>query len=333
MRWGHVPNRFAKFADGVLEASVAGSFTRVGSAVRRRLDGWDDAPDGALAGQRIVITGVTSGLGFEVGKQVLRLGAELCFVARNPDKAKVVMGELEALGPGRVWWVKADMGDLESVAQAAREICRRWRKVDALVHNAGALDADFSETPQGIEQTVATHVLGPFLLSLHLENALVAGSAARVIWVSSGGMYAEPLVVDELEMSSGDYNGVTAYARAKRAQVTLASMQAAHWADFGVSVNAMHPGWADTAGVARGLPRFHRLVGPMLRTPADGSDTLVWLLWASAEGIGTGRFWHDRRARSVHRLKKTKRADTESERRRLWDWVNHRVAAYKPNAE
>ena len=154
VRWGHVSNRFANLADGILEASVAGSFTRVGSALRRRLDGWSEAPEGALAGQRIVITGATSGLGREAGRQVLRLGAELCFVARNPDKAEAVMREFEAVGPGRVWWVHADMGDLESVVKAAGVIRERWTKLDALVHNAGALDAQFRQTSQGVEQTV-----------------------------------------------------------------------------------------------------------------------------------------------------------------------------------
>jgi dehydrogenase/reductase SDR family protein 12 len=135
-------------------------------------------------------------------------------------------------------------------------------------------------------------------------------------------MYSEPLVVDDLEMPAASYDGTTAYARAKRAQVTLAELWAERLAAQGIVVHSMHPGWADTPGVARSLPKFRRLVGPLLRTPAEGADTLVWL--AAADGApltSTGRFWLDRRPRALHRLGSTRRSDSPAERARLWAWV------------
>jgi hypothetical protein len=93
----------------------------------------------------------------------------------------------------------------------------------------------------------------------------------------------------------------------------------------GIRVHAMHPGWADTPGVRRSLPRFRRVMGSLLRTPEEGADTLVWL--AADDGLPvetTGRFWLDRRPRGIHRLPRTRRSDTPDERRRLWDWcVEH----------
>ena len=112
----------------------------------------------------------------------------------------------------------------------------------------------------------------------------------------------------------------------KQAQVTLAQLWAVRLPPDEVVVHAMHPGWADTPGVVRSLPTFHRVVGPLLRTPAEGADTLVWL--AASDGAplaSTGGFWHDRRRRSPHRLRSTRRADTEAERDALWRWCCDRA--------
>jgi len=113
-----------------------------------------------------------------------------------------------------------------------------------------------------------------------------------------------------LEMGPSDYDGVMAYARAKRAQVVLAAAWAHRFAAAGVASYAMHPGWADTPGLQSGLPRFRALWRPLLRTPAEGADTVVWLAAggyaaeASALGVSaaTSGFFHDRRRRSDRRI-------------------------------
>jgi dehydrogenase/reductase SDR family protein 12 len=155
---------------------------------------------------------------------------------------------------------------------------------------------------------------------------LQAAPRARILFVASGGMYSQPLSVADLEMTRADYDGTKAYARAKRAQATLAEM----WAEFlqpdDIVVHAMHPGWADTPGVRRSLPTFRRITGPLLRSPEQGIDTLVWL--AADDGAPldtTGRFWLDRRPRPIHRLPSTRRSDTPAERRRLWAWCEART--------
>ena len=67
----------------------------------------------------------------------------------------------------------------------------------------------------------------------------------------------------------------------------------------------MHPGWAATPGVHASLPTFERIMGPVLRSPDEGADTIVWLVASSEPGRSTGRFWHDRRVRSPYRLPRT----------------------------
>ena len=106
------------------------------------------------------------------------------------------------------------------------------------------------------------------------------------------------------------------YARTKRAQVILTELWAKRLAGTGVVVHAMHPGWADTPGVASSLPRFHRLTGPLLRSPEQGADTIVWLGAAAEPGESSGGFWHDRRRRPTHRVPWTR--ETPEDRERLW---------------
>jgi dehydrogenase/reductase SDR family member 12 len=313
---------FADIVDRTLEATVVPSFTRIGSAVRARLDRWIPVDSYDLRGRVVVITGATSGLGLTTARALAADGATIEIVARNATKAAATCQQLRTWGaPGGVDFVVADMGDFDALRVAATELGRRHSAVDVLVHNAGALDATYALTPQGMEQTVASQVAGPFLLTDLLLDLLRAADSARVLWVASGGMYSENLSVDGLEMKPDDYNGTTAYARAKRAQVTIAEMWAECLRPDGVSVHAMHPGWADTPGVRRSLPGFRRVMGPLLRSSEEGADTLIWL--AADDGLPletTGRFWLDRRPRGIHRLPRTRRSDTPDERRRLWDW-------------
>jgi dehydrogenase/reductase SDR family protein 12 len=139
-------------------------------------------------------------------------------------------------------------------------------------------------------------------------------------------MYSEPLAVDRLEMSAASYNGTIAYARTKRAQVTLVELWAKQLEADRVYMHAMHPGWADTPGVARSLPTFRRIVGPLLRSASDGADTLVWLAVDEGAPLSKGGvFWLDRRPRPLHRLASTRRSDTTNERERLWRWVSEKT--------
>ena len=93
-----------------------------------------------------------------------------------------------------------------------------------------------------------------------------------------------------------------------------------------VVFHAMHPGWADTPGVVTSLPGFHRVMGRLLRTPAQGADTMVWL--ASATDVlqaRNGSFWLDRHRRGEHKVPWTHLADPGREQERLWAWCGERA--------
>jgi NAD(P)-dependent dehydrogenase (short-subunit alcohol dehydrogenase family) len=135
-------------------------------------------------------------------------------------------------------------------------------------------------------------------------------------------MYTERLVVQRVDSPRG-YRPSVAYARAKRAQVELnVELHRRLSGSTRIAFHAMHPGWARTPGIARSLPTFHRVVGPLLRSPEQGADTILHLALAPRTGGASdpsagGRFWADRRPRATDRLART--VCDPAEREALWE--------------
>ncbi|OEL35756.1 Dehydrogenase/reductase SDR family member 12, partial [Dichanthelium oligosanthes] len=139
----------------------------------------------------------------------------------------------------------------------------------------------------------ATYTLTELVMPL-LEKA---AADARVITVASGGMYTEPLNKD-LQFSEGNFDGTQQYARNKRIQVAFTEW----WAEKykGVGFYSMHPGWADTPGVAKSLPGLSEKLSGNLRTNDEGADTVIWLALQPKEKLSSGAFYFDRAEAPKH---------------------------------
>jgi dehydrogenase/reductase SDR family member 12 len=309
----------SRAVDLTLEATVVLSFSRIGCAVRSRLDGWRPVEDLPGTGRTVVVTGANSGLGYATTRSLLAAGAAVRMLVRSDEKGEDAAASLrrEVGEDADVSHVVADLADLGTVRDAAVRLRRSGERIHGIVHNAGAMFDDRAETVDGHERTYQIHVVGPHLLTSSLLPELASAAPSRVVTVTSGGMYAQRLDVDDLE-SEDDYGPTRAYARAKRAQVALAAEWARRFGGHGIGFHAAHPGWALTPGVESSLPGFRRVMGPILRDPAEGADTITWLVLA--ERIGPeGRVWHDRRARSRHKVPWTVTGPAETDR--LWGKV------------
>ena len=311
----------AGVVDKLLEATVIGSFSSIGPALRHRTAGWTPPPP--MSGKTVLVTGATSGLGLAAAVGLAKLGARVVMAGRSLGRAEHAVTAVLGAAPGAdVSCLWADLGEFDQVRGLAEEFMETHDRLDVLIHNAGALTRQPTLTGSGLELTVASQVAGPFLLTGLLLPVLEAGSPSRVIQVCSGGMYTQKFELGSLEMGSDDYDGTVAYARAKRAQLVLMHEWVRRADGSGVSFHAMHPGWADTPGVHDSLPGFAKVMGPILRTAAQGADTVVWLA-SAPEGIETaGGFWLDRRRRWEHKLPWTRLPEPEflDAGEQLWSW-------------
>lgn len=314
----------ARVASAVLDPTIVLSFDRSGFA--RHAAGFDPRDlEVDLTGRACLVTGANSGIGYATSLGLAARGATVWLLCRNAGRAEAAARELRrATGSRRVHVQLLDVSDLAAVRRFAGSFAAA--RVDVLVHNAGMLAGDREETAQGHELTLATHVLGPLLLTCLLRPKLAAAGGARVVWVSSGGMYAARLSAADAEWRERPFDGVAAYAQAKRMQVVLAETLAGQLAPERIAVNAMHPGWAETPAVRSSLPRFHALTQRILRTPAEGADTVLWLAVSDAARGETGKFWFDRAARRTHFLPRTR--ETAAGRAEFLDFCRAEVPEF-----
>jgi len=298
----------------IVDPFIVSSFDRTGFRIHSLTFRPEDL-DVDLSGRRCLVTGGNSGIGYETSLALADLAAEVVLLCRSRERGEQAARQIrERTGNRRVFFELLDVSDLGSIRAAAAKLSTQ--PIDVLVHNAGVLPDERMETVDGLELTFATHAVGPFLLTRLLQGNLEKSPDGRVIWVSSGGMYTRRLNIEDPNWTERDYDGVIAYAETKRAQVVLSELWAEALRGSSVTVSAMHPGWADTPSVEKSLPRFHRITRKILRTPAEGADTVVWLAACPRARQSTGRFFFDREERRTHLLPFTR--ESAADRRALW---------------
>jgi dehydrogenase/reductase SDR family member 12 len=300
--------------DSLLDFAVVPGWSSIGYAVRKRR--FEPAPD--LSDRTFLVTGANSGLGRATCELLAEAGATVHMLVRDRSKGEEARAAIAGRVAGaalRVW--ECDVSRPGSIRAFAGEFTAEVDALDALVNNAGVMAAERIHTPEGIELTFATNVVGPFLLTALLLPVLREAAPARVVNVSSGGMYTAKLNADDPQLREREFEPARFYAHTKRCEVILARVWQLRLRGSGVSAHAVHPGWADTPGVRRSLPRFRRVMRPVLRDDRQGADTIAWLCWAVEPVNSPGRFWHDRRERPTHRVPWTRESGVD--RRRLWE--------------
>ncbi|NND01516.1 MAG: SDR family NAD(P)-dependent oxidoreductase [Acidimicrobiia bacterium] len=318
------PSMLTTLADRSVIGGMAG-FTKLGYALRART--W--APLPKMDGRTVILTGGTSGLGRAAAEQLAALGAQVVLVGRNENKAKHAVAEIaDATGNDLISYELADLSLVNEVNELADRLLASHRDIHVVVNNAGALFNERQETSEGIEISLATNVLSGFVLTNRLLARLKESAPARIVNVSSGGMYTQGVSLGNLQWTRGEYDGTRAYARTKRMQVILTEM----WSDMlegtGVTANAMHPGWADTPGLEGTLPGFHRFISPILRTPSQGADTIAWLAASHEVTWQSGGFYLDREPHVTNVFPGTDLS--AAKRQELWDTLSDIAAQAAP---
>jgi NAD(P)-dependent dehydrogenase (short-subunit alcohol dehydrogenase family) len=263
-----------------------------------------------LNGKRILVTGVSAGLGVETARTLAAHGAQVVGAARDLDKAKTATEQVraEAAKGGGLELVELDLASLASVRACADGLVSAGKPFDLIIANAGIMACPKSQTSDGFETQFGTNHLGHFVLVNRIASLLK--SASRLVNLSSAGHRFADVDLDDPNFERTPYTEFGAYGRSKTANILFAvEFDRRHKAN-GVRATAVHPGGIQTelsrhmtpevrqqltarlerinaANAAAGLPPF------TYKTIPQGAATSVWAgVVASADEVG-GRYCED----------------------------------------
>ncbi|MFN2569953.1 MAG: SDR family NAD(P)-dependent oxidoreductase [Candidatus Dormibacteria bacterium] len=242
--------------------------------------------------KRVLITGSTSGVGREVAVRLAGLGAQVALACRDRGRAEEVATEInEATGGRRATVMTVDTSDQRSIGAFTAEYHSTYGPLDVLVNNAGVIVPQRRMSPDRIELTFATNVVGYYLVATQLRDALEAGAPGRIVNVAS--TWGHALDLEDLQFERRPYDGLSAYAQSKACDRLLTWALARRLPPESVTVNAVAPGlvlgtslYRDlTADAKRELEQYGS------RSVWQGAETIVWLASSTALDGVTGKFF------------------------------------------
>jgi retinol dehydrogenase 12 len=239
----------------------------------------------------VLLTGATRGIGRAAAVELAREGIEVALVGRESERVRAVAQEASATGGGApVHEHVADLALMADVRRLAQEARERYRQIDVLANNAGALFASRSETSEGLEQTFALNHLAPFLLTNLLRDRLDGG---RVVTTASDAHKSGLLDLDDLQ-SEKSYSAMRVYGTSKLCNILFTRELAKRAPEL--HANCFHPGVVRTGfgknenGIWKVLTT---LGGPFFRSPQRGARSLIWLSLSSEAAPLTGEYVQD----------------------------------------
>jgi retinol dehydrogenase-14 len=276
-----------------------------------------ESTNGGMGGKVVLITGGTSGIGKAAAMALAAMGAEVVVVGRDREKGEGAVEEIRReSGNERVSLMVADLSVQAEVRRLAREYKERHDRLDVLVNNAGLVQSDRTETPDGIETTLAINHLAPFLLTNLLLDLLEKSAPSRIITVSSEAQRWGKMNFDDLQ-SEKRYRSFPVYGMTKLANIMFTFDLAERLEGTGVTANCIHPGAVNTNfGTNQRSPMnlIFRAFKPFMRSPEQGADTVIYLAASpDVEGM-TGKYLSDRKL-----ITASDEAYDENSRAKLWE--------------
>jgi NAD(P)-dependent dehydrogenase (short-subunit alcohol dehydrogenase family) len=256
-----------------------------------------------LSGKRVLVTGVSAGLGVETARTLAAHGAQVVGAVRDRVKAERATNEIRALAAnGGLELIELDLASLRSVRACADALVADGRSFDAVIANAGVMRTPFGHTAEGFETQFGTNHLGHFVLVNRIA-ALIAPGGRLVNVASSGHRYAD-VDLDDPNFERAPYDPMLAYGRSKTANILFAVEFDRRHKTRGVRATALHPGGIKTELGRHMQPdELDKLVAHInaqlaadgqppfqWKTIPQGAATSVWAAFvARAEDVG-GRY-------------------------------------------
>jgi NAD(P)-dependent dehydrogenase (short-subunit alcohol dehydrogenase family) len=273
--------------------------------------------NGGMEGKVVLITGGTSGIGRAAATALAAMGAEVAVTGRSRQRGEAAVEEIrDTSGNERVSLMLADLAVQTEVRGLAEEFRERYDRLDVLVNNAGIIQSKRTETPDGLELTLAVNHLAPFLLTNLLLDLLKESAPSRIITASSEARRGAQIDFEDLQ-SERRYRAFKVYGMTKLANILFTYELAERSKGTGVVANCLHPGAVNTnfgsSNRSFGTLLF-RAFNPFMRTPEEGADTVVYLASSSEVGSMTGGYLTDRKVVSSF-----DEPHDEATQKRLWE--------------
>jgi NAD(P)-dependent dehydrogenase (short-subunit alcohol dehydrogenase family) len=258
-----------------------------------------------MAGKTVLITGGTGGIGRATAEGLARMGARVAITGRDATRTRAAAAEIASdTGNPAVDAYGADMSSQAEVRRLAGEVLDAYPRLDVLVNNVGGFWATRRATVDGLEHTFAVNHLAGFLLTELLLERLRASAPARVVTVSSGAQAMGRLDFADLQ-AEHEYSGQKAYNASKLANVVFTYELARRLEGTGVTANVLHPGVVRTAFAAEDPSTLWKimipLMRPLMKTPAKGADTVIYLASSPDVEAITGRYFVNRKPRKTNK--------------------------------
>ena len=202
--------------------------------------------NGGMEGKVVLITGASSGIGKAAATALAAMGAEVVVTGRNKERGEKAVAEIRrGSGSERVSLMLADLAVQAEVRKLAEVFKERHDRLDVLVNNAGLIQSRRTETPDGIELTLAVNHLAPFLLTNLLLEVLKGSAPSRIITVSSEARRNAQIDFDDLQ-SQRRYRAFPVYGMTKLANILFTYELAERLRGTGVVASCLHPGSVNT---------------------------------------------------------------------------------------
>lgn len=249
-----------------------------------------------LTGKRVLVTGVSAGLGVETARAAAAHGAKVIGTARDLAKAQAALAELADLG---IEVVECDLASLASIRACTDALNAKGEKFDVIIANAGVMNCPQGQTADGFETQFGTNHLGHFVLVNRLVPLIKDGG--RVVMLSSSAHRAGDVDLDDPGIEKTEYDAFNAYGRSKTANILTALELDRRLKSRGIRACALHPGGIMTELMRHTTPEiFQRMVESSsqsadgtpsepvkVKTVPQGAATSVWAAFvASGDEIG-----------------------------------------------
>ena len=232
-----------------------------------------------LRGKRILVTGVSAGIGVETARSLAAHGASVVGAARDLEKARVATEQVRkdaAANGGRCELVELDLANLKSVRACADQLLAKGEPFDVIIANAGVMATPFGHTADGFEMQFGTNHLGHFVLVNRIAKQLRPGG--RLINLSSAGHRFSNVDLEDPNFERTPYDPFVAYGRSKTANILFTVAFDKRHRDGGVRAAAVHPGVIQTE-LARHMDHSHLesiLEQMNQQLAAEGKGPLRW---------------------------------------------------------